>query len=236
MKIPLWNNLWKTIIAHRWKLFALFIAVLLPLYLFATLAEDVLEQERFFFDDPILLFVHRFETPARDRVMLWITSLGYMQGIVPASVALFLFLLLRGWWYDGLFFVLALGGTALLNIGTKLLFLRERPKLWASIAPETTFSFPSAHAMGSMALLAALVVFLWHTRWRYLVLIPGSLFVFLVGLSRIYLGVHYPSDILAGWLAALAWVLGLSMLLYGRITHPGGRSTDGMKQNVPAHP
>ncbi len=51
-------------------------------------------------------------------------------------------------------------------------------------------------------------------------LIGGGIFVLLVSFSRIYLGVHYPSDILAGWLASLTWVLGLSMVLYRRVIKP----------------
>jgi membrane-associated phospholipid phosphatase len=66
--------------------------------------------------------------------------------------------------------------------------------------------------MGSLAVVATLVIVLWATRWRWLALGVGGAFVLLVGLSRLYLGSHYPSDILAGWCASLAWVLGVYQL------------------------
>lgn len=205
---------------HRWRVLLLFLGVLIPLAAFGALAEDVWRQERLAWDVPILLFAHGYASPMLDRVMLFFTRIGYIYGVVPVDIALLLFLMLRRRWGDSLFFGTAVGGAAALNLAVKHLFGRVRPALWPSPAPEKTFSFPSGHAMGSTALVAALVVLCWPTRWRWPVLILGSLFVLLVSLSRIYLGVHYPSDILAGWAASLAWVVGLSTVLYGRAAKP----------------
>ena len=215
-----WARLWNTLVRHRWRLLTLFVAVLVPLTLFGVLAEDVIDREGFFFDDPILLYARGLSTPGVDIFMLTMSWLGYKWGVVPLAAIVLLWLLLRRHKRDGLFFGLSVIGAALLNQGAKLFFGRERPRLWTSIAPEYNFSFPSGHAMGSMALVAALVVLLWPTRWRYPILLGGGLFVLLVSLSRVYLGVHYPSDILAGWVASFAWVMGLSSILYGRLGKP----------------
>lgn len=205
---------WHFLKAHRWQLLWLFVAVLLPLLLFGLLAEDVLEHQAFRFDDPLLLDLHHLATPGLDRLMLGLSLLGYQAGVVPVDLAVALWLLLRRHLRAALFFMLAVGGAGLLNQLTKWLFGRDRPKLWPSLAPEATFSFPSGHAMGSIALVTALVILLWSTHWRYPMLVIGSLFVLLVGVSRLYLGVHYPSDVLAGWVASFAWVMGLSYVLY----------------------
>ena len=68
--------------------------------------------------------------------------------------------------------------------------------------------------MGSMTLACVLVLLAWPTRWRWPLLVVMSLFVALVGVSRIYLGVHYPSDILAGWSAALTWTVAIYLLVF----------------------
>ncbi len=214
------SRLWHMLRTHRWQLFSLFVAVLLPLYLFGALAEDVVERESFSLDDPLLLYAHSLATPTWDAVMLLLSRLGYQWGVVPLDVTILLALLFRRLRRDSLFFGLSVIGAAILNQTAKVLFGRDRPKLWPSVAPEPTFSFPSGHAMGSAALVTALVVLLWPTRWRYPMLLLGSIFVLLVSLSRIYLGVHYPSDILAGWAASFAWVMGLSSILYGRLGKP----------------
>lgn len=113
-------------------------------------------------------------------------------------------------------------GSALLNMGSKHFFQRQRPSLWESIAPESTFSFPSGHAMGSMTLAVTLVLLAWNTRWRWPVLLLAPAFSLLVSVSRVYLGVHYPSDILAGWCAALVWVVGCYLVMFSR-RHPWRR-------------
>ena len=220
ISVKRWASAWRFITTHRRKLLALFVAVLLPLLLFGALAEEVLDREAFFFDDPILLYAHGLATPGLDVFMLLMSRLGYQWVVIPLDIGFLLWLIFSGRRRDSLFFGLSVIGAAILNQAAKGFFGRSRPKLWPSVAPELTLSFPSGHAMGSMALAAALVVLLWPTRWRYPMLLAGSLFVLLVSLSRVYLGVHYPSDILAGWVASFAWVMGLSSILYRRLGKP----------------
>ncbi|HMB56882.1 MAG TPA: phosphatase PAP2 family protein [Arenimonas sp.] len=199
---------------HGWTLALLFVGVLLPLWGFSELAEDVHAQERFLFDDPTLLWLHARNGPHLDHFFVLMSMLGYGWGVIPADIAIVLWTAWRRRLREGLFFGVAVIGSALLNLGFKQLFSRHRPDLWASIAPEDTFSFPSGHAMGSMTLALAVIVLCWPTRWRWLVLLIALTFALLVAVSRIYLGVHYPSDILAGWSAACAWVLGVYLLVF----------------------
>ncbi|MBB1471561.1 phosphatase PAP2 family protein [Luteimonas sp. MC1782] len=201
---------------HGWRLVLVFVGLLLPLWGFAELADEVLEGEPFAFDEPILLFAREAAAGGLDQLFLLASKLGYEWGVVPVDILLVLGLALARRHREGLFAGVALLGSALLNMAAKLAFARERPTLWEAIAPEHTFSFPSGHAMGSMTLAMVLVLLCWHTRWRWPVLVAMLGFVLLVGLSRVYLGVHYPSDILAGWTAALAWTAATWLLVkYG---------------------
>jgi undecaprenyl-diphosphatase len=205
---------------HRLQLLALFVGVLIPLGVFGLLAGEVLDQESFSFDEPLLLFFHQRATPGLNSLMLAFSLLGYQYGVIPGCVMVLLLLLRLQRWGDALFWGLATGGAGALNLLAKQLFGRIRPDLWLSIAPESTYSFPSGHAMGSMAFVAALVVLAWPTAWRWFTLALGGVFALFVGVSRVYLGVHFPSDIIAGWAAACAWVFGVSMVLYGHAVKP----------------
>jgi undecaprenyl-diphosphatase len=111
-------------------------------------------------------------------------------------------------------------GSIVINRTAKLLLHRVRPHLWESLSPEFDFAFPSGHAMSSMTLVAALVILTWGTRWRWLVLSFGGLFVLAIGWTRLYLGVHFPSDILAGWMVSLAWAIGVSLLIRPHLAKP----------------
>lgn len=199
----------------RWRrLLLAFLGVLLPLWGFGELAEELHEGEVFFFDAPLLQFAHGLTAGGWSALFVHISELGYMYGVVPLDVAIVLVLAARQKLREGLFAGFTIIGSALLNLGAKQLFARERPSLWESIAPESSFSFPSGHAMGSMTLACVLVLLAWHTRWRWPVLALTSTFVALVGFSRVYLGVHYPSDILAGWAAALTWAAAIYLLVF----------------------
>ena len=209
---------------HGWRLLLVFVGLLLPLWGFGALAGELHEGEAFFFDTPILRFAHDMASSGFDRVFVAMSALGYLYGVIPFDIVLVLALALRRRYREGVFAAIAIVGSALLNIAAKQSFARVRPDLWQSIAPETSFSFPSGHAMGSMTLAWVLVLLCWYPRspwgwrWRWPVTIAASLFVLAVGLSRVYLGVHYPSDILAGWAAASVWAVGsYGLVFYGRL-------------------
>jgi membrane-associated phospholipid phosphatase len=191
-----------------WRMGLLFAAILLPLWSFAELGEEVHQAERFVFDDPILLRAEALSGPWLDQAFLGISWAGY-QGVILVDALLVAGLLLARRWREATFVGATVVGSALLNMGTKQLFGRARPSLWESISPEDTFSFPSGHAMGSMTLMVVLVLLAWGTRGRWPALVLCALFALAVGASRVYLGVHYPSDILGGWAAAIAWTVGV---------------------------
>ena len=199
---------------HGGRLLLVFAGVWLPLWGFGAMVEELREGEAFPFDAPLLQFAHALAHDGLDKAFLLVSRLGYGFGVVPLDVVLVFALAWRRRMREGLFAGLALGGSALLNILAKHVYARSRPDLWLSIAPETTYSFPSGHAMGSMTLGAVAILLAWRTRGRWPVVAVAAVFVLLVGLSRVYLGVHYPSDILAGWTAASAWVIGVYVLVF----------------------
>ena len=201
---------------HGWRLALLFAGMLLPMWVFLELADEVHEAEAIPFDEPVLLFAQSIASEGFDRVFLFFSKIGYAWGVVPVDIALVVVLLALRRWGEGLFAAVATGGSALLNLATKRLFARDRPALWESISPEATYSFPSGHAMGSMTLALVLVLLAWPTRLRWWAVAAMAVFVPMVGLSRVYLGVHYPSDILAGWAAAALWTIGAYLLLHRR--------------------
>lgn len=199
---------------HGRRLALVFVGLLLPLWGFAELADEIHEQEAIVFDEPILRMAHAMAREGFDRFFVLMSKLGYGWGVVPFDIALVIVLSATRRFREASFAAIALGGSALLNLAAKPAFARDRPALWDSIAPETTYSFPSGHAMGSMTLACVLVLLVWHTRWRWPMVALMAPFVALVGLSRVYLGVHYPSDILAGWAFAMAWVVAVYLVVY----------------------
>lgn len=199
---------------YTWRIALVFLGLLLPLWAFVELADEVHELESFLFDDPLLWRARALAGPGLDRFFGLVSAIGYQYGVIPADILIVLGLLFARRWREASFAAAAFSGSALLNLATKQFFQRDRPMLWMSIAPESTFSFPSGHAMGSMTLAVVVFLLAWHTRWRAPVAVLAALFVALVGASRIYLGVHYPSDILGGWMAASTWTVAVYLVLF----------------------
>jgi undecaprenyl-diphosphatase len=139
--------------------------------------------------------------------------------VVPVDVAVLV--LLRRDRSKAAYWALATGGAALLNVCAKHGFQRVRPDLWQPLSPEQSFSFPSGHAMQTMAMFAALMVLRRATPGAWALALAGGAYVAAVGLSRAYLGVHFPSDVLAGWCASITWCVGLAAMMRSNLIHGG---------------
>lgn len=178
------------------------------LYLFTELAEDVYQQEGFFFDQPLLTWLSIHQSPTLTSLALSLSFSGSAYVLTPLTLLL-LAVLWRVSRREALFFVLAFGGAVALNLATKALFARPRPEFFPQIAPEASFSFPSGHTMASTAFFLALYLIARRhaPRYRWLVAALSLAMVLGISLSRPYLQVHYPSDIAAGWTLSSAWVL-----------------------------
>lgn len=200
--------------------------VLLPLLVFALIASAA-GHGPLSFDLPLLRFAQGLAGGRSETLWLLVSRLGHEWGVVPVDVALVALLLLAGRWRAAVFAGITLGGSGLLNMTTKLAFARIRPDLWVGIAPEHNFSLPSGHAMGSMTLAWVLIFLACPTRWRWPVTAGMAAFVAAVGWSRVYLGVHYPSDVGAGWALATAWSVGAWLVLGRRLTRPAWRPRPG---------
>ncbi len=200
--------------------FLTWISVLAPLLVFGLLAKDVASRESLRFDAPVLLDLHARSTPFFDSLMLAFTWLGGVR-LLAFSVLVMAWLWWRKQRFPALFLLSAMVGTSLLNLSMKAAFQRARPNLWLSLTPEHDYGFPSGHSMISCTFVLAMLVLLWKSagsstlKWRATSL--GLLFVAGVGLSRLYLGVHYPSDVLAGWSASMAYAALLERVFHRRL-------------------
>ncbi|RSK45862.1 phosphatase PAP2 family protein [Hymenobacter perfusus] len=197
---------------HRQLLLGLLLGFVGPWCVFIKVAQEVWEDQGFFGDQALLELLHRTGSPGQDAVALWMARAGGTLWTPVVEAAVLGGLLLARQRRAALFFLLSVGGAGALNLLAKLLLARARPALWMSIAPETTYSFPSGHAMGAAALALTLGVLLWPTRARWVAVAVGTAWALLMGWSRMYLGVHFPSDVLAGWVGSVGWVGGMHLL------------------------
>jgi len=195
----------------------LLLGIILPWSAFLKAASEIREREGFPGDQAFLRWLHAHATPPLDALNLLLTRVGGPQVMAVVTLLIAGFLFWRRSYHQAWFFSWAVGGAMVINLLAKALLGRVRPALWVSLAPETTPSFPSGHAMGSAAVVLALGLILAHSPRRWLLWLPGALFVLGVGISRMYLGVHYPSDVLAGWIASVGWVTSV-YLLFNRST------------------
>jgi undecaprenyl-diphosphatase len=190
-------------LVFRWLLGLAVIAGLVAI--FTDLAEDVWFREGFAWDAPIILAIHHFSNPVLDTVMRAVTQTGESGAIVIAAVLAIWFAWKRRV-LDAASIIVSLSGGAAINTLLKILLSRPRPSLFPPLVVESGFSFPSGHVAASVAVYGFLAVLLWRHHHRGWAILSGS-WVLLVAVSRIYLGVHYPSDALGAIIFASLWLV-----------------------------
>lgn len=187
------------------------VLIALALALFLNLAWETLFKHKMdLFDNLVILLVRHFSNPGLDRTMITISSLGYGYFYTGLMAILLLVFSIYRKWNEALMLSLCLAGGALLEFLLKHLFVRARPDM-SRVVYEAGYSFPSGHAMVSLCFYGMLAYLisrkLTSWRWRITILILTLLLVMAIGISRIYLGVHYPTDVLAGYAAGTAWLI-----------------------------
>jgi undecaprenyl-diphosphatase len=201
--------------------------------LFIELSDGLLEKDRFFLDDYASDIVQSIQSPAMISLMALITELGAVWWFAVGTGIVSVWLWIKKKRIAALFFIFTISAGGILNSTLKEIFQRDRPRLYAEY-DAVGFSFPSGHAMGSMIFYGFLI---------YLCLVSGlrrqlkwlaaaMLFILIlfVGFSRIYLSVHFFTDILAGFAAGIIWlVVCLSILefTYWRLKRKGSIPAGG---------
>ena len=188
-------------------LISLGVAVL-SLFLFAWIAENVSHDRTEQFDQFVRMRIHECASPGLTRAMIAISFVGGDGLTIAAVVSLLLFLHFR-WKRATLWLVVNILGALVLDLTLKYAFHRPRPAPFFVALPRT-YSFPSGHALFSFCfygMLAGLLMDRIKSRLeQILIWLAAAILVAAIGFSRVYLGVHYPSDVIAGYLTATLWV------------------------------
>lgn len=198
------------------------------LLLFAKLAEDLLYHELGTFDTVVTQYIQSFSTSEITKINILITQIASPTSdiIVLLVMGSYLLFHLRHTW-EALALAINLAGGGLLNLILKNIFHRTRPDI-VHLVKVSGYSFPSGHAMVSASFYGMLGYIIWlnlcernKTSWHVWVL--TNVFVIAIGLSRIYLGVHFPSDVIAGFAAGGVWLIGCILALQAIRYYKGER-------------
>lgn len=189
------------------------VTVVLPLALVIALALMIRANPHVAWDGRILEWIERQRRAGLSPVLSWLTNIGAIYVVAPLAAIVTTVVLRQRRLRAATFVAGALAISVALDASVKIIVHRHPPTMVTAIVRPAHFTFPSGHTMNSATLAAILIVLLWPTRWRWLGIGGGLVYALFVGLSRLYLGVHYPTDVLGGWLLSLALVSGLALAL-----------------------
>ena len=184
-------------------------------FLYLGSVEDLLTADPIVIADArIANLLYSFRNPLMTRVMLWVTLLGKWQICAGATLSISAILLLRGRMTHAIGLWVSVLGSVLFSQLGKMAFHRPRPPVAEYI--ESTWSFPSGHATIATALYGFIIFLIWRfaRNWKTGILTSSflTLIILSIGFSRLYLGVHYLSDVWSGYLVGLLWlIIGLSV-------------------------
>ena len=207
---------------------------LVALIAFALIAGHLYDQEAIALDNVVTPVVHSIQSPVVDAAMEAITSLGSATVLAVVSVIAVIVIASRRQAAQALFVVTAIAGSVALNGTLKVTVQRPRPVLpWAHVLPD--YSFPSGHTMNALVLYLAIALVMWVTlgrRFGSIAVLVALGIAIAVGVSRIYLGYHYLSDVVGGLAAGIAWLLVVA-LAYETIPRAWGRRRRGPRDMRP---
>jgi len=194
----------------KYSLSIAFLISLLSLFGFGLMALLVSNHSIYHFDSTVIYFIQGLESPAITSIMKIITFLGSSVFIILLSISILYFLYkVLNHRSELILFVAALIGSNILCVLLKLFFHRARPDLHRLIEI-SGYSFPSGHATNAMTVYGILAFILWRNirtkTGRSLLIIVSLIMILLIGISRIYLGVHFPSDVIAGYFTGGFWI------------------------------
>ena len=181
------------------------------LIFFGWLADEVLEGDSRHFDEVTRAAIHRLASPTLTIVMRGFSFVGSTIALTIGTIIVVVRFAMLKLGREARLFALTMIGAGLLNITLKLAFKRARPEPFFNLSLPETYSFPSGHSLTSAvfygALAAILTARIKSRRVRMAIWIVSTFMFLTIGLSRIYLGVHYTTDVIAGFAAALIWIL-----------------------------
>jgi undecaprenyl-diphosphatase len=219
------------------ELIVVVLAFLLSVSLFSYLVKQVFFDKEEQFDHSVFNFLEAYVTPFNSAFMQAITFLGTHTFLIPANLLLtgyFLFIR-KHKWYSIKVATIALSSTAMMLI-LKTIFSRDRP-LVPLLKPALGYSFPSGHSLMSFAFYGLLIylcyMYIENKVVRWVLIILLATLVFLIGFSRIYLRVHYASDVLAGFSMGIIWLC-FSIWMLNRIEAYGKRNIEPVVEEKPA--
>jgi membrane-associated phospholipid phosphatase len=200
----------------RWKLFVAFLAIglfmaIVVLLVMAKIHEEIAHPFLERLDQQGMQAIHAHASPSLTRAARFLSWIGAPATLVPIISVSAIVLWLVGWRRDASLLVLGIGGSGALDIALKLHFRRVRPEVPWAFVTEHSFSFPSGHSVAAVVLYGSLTYLIWrhlHHLWQRTAVIAAALLLIAgIGASRIYLGVHFPSDVAAGYAVGLIWLL-----------------------------